>query len=184
MLDVTTPLPPRGPAAQSQSSRETPTRPPRPEEQPWCRPPERQIPEEDECPICHLELPSKGPNGEETGREAHVATCIEEHFSTSRPRTQSLPQPERAVAAAVVASAATPAQAGSTQEGSAVIAGPSTPRRRTTGMLVYNATEKDCVGEDGMTQECVICFEDFEVGAEMGRLECLCKYHKVSVLKV
>ena len=47
-------------------------------------------------------------------------------------------------------------------------------------MVVYNATEKDCVGEDGETQECVICFEDFEVGAEMGRLECLCKYHKVS----
>ena len=130
-----------------------------------------------------MELPSKGPNGEETEREAHVATCIEEHFSTSRPRTQSLPQPEAAVAAAVVASAATPAQAGSAQEGSvAVIAGPSTPRRRTTGMLVYNATEKDCVGEDGATQECVICFEDFEVGAEMGRLECLCKYHKVSVV--
>ena len=53
-------------------------------------------------------------------------------------------------------------------------------RRRTTGMVVYHATEKDCVGEneDGLA-ECVICFEEFEVGAEMGRLECLCKFHKV-----
>ena len=49
-------------------------------------------------------------------------------------------------------------------------------------MLVYRATEKDCVGEDGGEQECVICFEEFKVGDEMGRLECLCKFHKVSSL--
>jgi len=47
-------------------------------------------------------------------------------------------------------------------------------------MLVYHASEKDCVGEDGEgAQECVICFEEFAVGDEMGRLECLCKYHRV-----
>lgn len=47
-------------------------------------------------------------------------------------------------------------------------------------MVVYHASEKDCVGEDGEgLQECVICFEEFSVGAEMGRLECLCKFHKV-----
>lgn len=57
----------------------------------------------------------------------------------------------------------------------------SMPRRRTTGMVVYHASEKDCIGEggDGL-QECVICFEEFAVGDEMGRLECLCKFHKVS----
>ena len=145
-----------------------------------CESPARQIPEEDECPVCHQELPSKGPNGGETEREAHVASCIESHFSTARPRSESQPQPGAAVAAAVVASAATPAQAGSTQDGSAVVAGPST-RRRTTGMVTYNATEKDCIGEDGAVQECVICFEDFETGVEMGRLECLCKFHKVNL---
>ena len=54
------------------------------------------------------------------------------------------------------------------------------PRRRTTGMVVYHASEKDCIGEDGEgAQECVICFEEFAVGDEMGRLECLCKFHKV-----
>ena len=52
-------------------------------------------------------------------------------------------------------------------------------RRRTTGMVVYHASEKDCVGGDGAVQECVICFEEFAVGDEMGRLECLCKFHKV-----
>ena len=46
-------------------------------------------------------------------------------------------------------------------------------------MVVYLASEKDCVGGDGAVQECVICFEEFAVGDEMGRLECLCKFHKV-----
>ena len=58
----------------------------------------------------------------------------------------------------------------------------SRPRRVTASnrMLVYQATEKDCVGEEGEAQECVICFEEFEEGDEMGRLLCLCKFHRVS----
>lgn len=48
----------------------------------------------------------------------------------------------------------------------------------TNRMLVYQATEKDCVGEEGEAQECVICFEEFEEGDEMGRLLCLCKFHR------
>lgn len=52
-------------------------------------------------------------------------------------------------------------------------------------MVVYHASEKDCVGEDGEgLQECVICFEEFSVGVEMGRLECLCKFHKVGPLSI
>ena len=139
-------------------------------------PPPRQIAEEDECPICHEELPPKGQNGSEVEREAHVSSCIESHFPSSRPRSDSQLQPRVAVDAAIAASSATPSQAGASSD--AAMAGPST-RRRTTGMVVYHATEKDCVGEDGSTQECVICFEDFEPAAEMGRLECLCKFHKV-----
>ena len=58
----------------------------------------------------------------------------------------------------------------------------SQPRNRTPGMFVYHASEKDCVGQDGEgVQECVICFEEFAVGDEMGRLVCLCKFHKVSL---
>ena len=156
------------------------TPPPIPKRKPPSPPP-RQVPEEDECPICHLELPPKGPNGEETEREIHVSSCIEGHFSSSRPRreSQTQPHPGAAVAAAVTASSITPAQAGSNPEASSAAAGPST-RRRTTGMVTYQASEKDCIGEDGTTQECVICFEDFEPGVDMGRLECLCKFHKVS----
>lgn len=49
-------------------------------------------------------------------------------------------------------------------------------------MVVYPATEKDCIQDGGASgAECVICFEEFAVGDEMGRLECLCKFHRVSV---
>lgn len=49
-------------------------------------------------------------------------------------------------------------------------------------MLEYKASEKDCVDHRGEEQECVICFEEFEVGDDMGRLECLCKFHKRCIL--
>lgn len=158
--------------------------------------PQPVLREEDECPICHNALPPKGPDGSEETREAHVAACIESHFSTS-----TSPQVSRLAAsavtaaalavteAAVMASVATPSQpnrgsshpyiprAESLQD---PVTAQSMPRRRTTGMVVYHASEKDCVNEEGEgAQECVICFEDFAVGAEMGRLECLCKFHKV-----
>lgn len=150
-----------------------------------------QLREEDECPICHGALPLKGADGSETAREAHVSGCIETNFSTSAPRNPQ-PHPSAAVDAAVMASAVTPSQArGAMMDNPA--SGSSSldrtrstlvqQRRRTTGMVVYHATEKDCVGEDGGEAECVICFEEFSVGNEMGRLECLCKFHKVSNLQ-
>ena len=48
-------------------------------------------------------------------------------------------------------------------------------------MLTYRATEKDCASVEGTAAaaECVICFEEYEVGDEMARLECLCRFHKV-----
>ncbi|KAL8637076.1 MAG: hypothetical protein Q9228_005611, partial [Teloschistes exilis] len=69
---------------------------------------------------------------------------------------------------------------------SATASNNTTTRRRVPGMLTYLATEKDCVvapaDEDVTTKantnatnpqpaECVICFEEFEPGVEMGRLE-------------
>lgn len=142
--------------------------------------------EEDECPICHRTLPPKGPDGSEVAREAHVTACIESHFSSSTPQA-SRPPPSAATQAAVAASAATPSQVGGRSvanrtEGPQDRSVHSIPRRRTTGMVVYHASEKDCVGEDGGAQECVICFDEFAVGVEMGRLECLCKFHKVRTL--
>ncbi|KAL8713229.1 MAG: hypothetical protein Q9220_002750 [cf. Caloplaca sp. 1 TL-2023] len=151
--------------------------------------------EEDECPICHQALPPKGPNGSETVREAHVADCIQQHFSSSVPRS-ARPPPSVATDAAVAATAASttqtegspagnPAQdhherrdSENTGQGSSSSNGNAfqrmgSQRRRVAGMLVYLATEKDCLGEGGEAAECVICFEEFEQGVEMGRLECL-----------
>ena len=151
-----------------------------PQPRPVLRP---QLREEDECPICHSALPPKGSDGSETAREQHVTECIESHFSSSGPRASN-PPPGVATQAAVAATAATAAQArgmaGSASDSGGLPSPSFTQRRRTTGMVVYHASEKDCVGEDGEgAQECVICFEEFAVGDEMGRLECLCKFHKV-----
>ncbi|KAL8655474.1 MAG: hypothetical protein Q9226_003034 [Calogaya cf. arnoldii] len=153
-----------------------------------------QLREEDECPICHQALPPKGPNNSETDREAHVAECIAQHFSSSVPRG-ARPHPSTATEAAVAANAAiTPQSANSGQrpherrESESAIQGSSngnnafermgSQRRRVVGMFKYLATEKDCIVEDGKPAECVICFEEFEQGVEMGRLECLCKFHQ------
>ena len=173
MLDVTTPLPPRPP-------------------------PQPVLREEDECPICHSALPSQGPDGSETAREAHVAACIEAHFSGS---SSSHPLPHVAISAAVAATTLHPVQTSSLTPATTSSRStrpeaqpPSTPllsstsqaqqqqqplppRRRVKGMRIYNASEKDCVGENGEEQECVICFEEFAPSQEMGRLECLCKFH-------
>lgn len=150
--------------------------------------------EEDECPICHSALPLKGPDGSEKAREAHISSCIDSHFSTSSSSAQtSHPLPAvpaiSATASGTYASAAPPFQGrpfpafAARPEGSIDRSITGMPRRRTTGMVVYHASEKDCVGEDGEgLQECVICFEEFAVGVEMGRLECLCKFHKVCPL--
>ena len=127
--------------------------------------------------------------------------CIEEHFSSSGP---TRPSAEVAAVQAAVAAATSPATAGQASSGavsgnhgngggaaggehraraeSSTTTTTTTTRapRRPAGMLVYHASEKDCVGQDGEdAQECVICFEEFQVGVEMGRLECLCKFHRV-----
>ena len=149
-------------------------------------PPRPQLREEDECPICHGALPLKGPDGSEVAREQHVAKCVESHFSSSS-QSNNRSIPASATNAAVAASAATPSQAAgrpishqqgalSEDHGLSIL---GQRRRRTTGMVVYNATEKDCVGLNGEGEaECVICFEEFTIGTEMGRLECLCKFHR------
>ncbi|KAI9821130.1 MAG: hypothetical protein M1827_003864 [Pycnora praestabilis] len=139
-------------------------------------PPKRQpIREEDLCPICHATLPPKGTEGDETAREQHVQACIETHFSTSAPRSIQ-PHPNTATAAAVAATSTTQAQAGGLLSSSPTLPGPRGGR-----MLVYNATEKDCVSDDGEEPECVICLVEFAVGDDMARLECLCKFHKTCI---
>ena len=50
-------------------------------------------------------------------------------------------------------------------------------------MLPFTATEKDCVVEDGGAQECTICMEEYEVGDQLVRLECLCKFHQTCIVE-
>ncbi|PGG98792.1 hypothetical protein AJ80_09476 [Polytolypa hystricis UAMH7299] len=59
----------------------------------------------------------------------------------------------------------------------------SQPPNGPVRMLSFTATEKDCMGEDGVTQECTICMEEYEVGAQLARLECLCKFHKPCIVE-
>lgn len=138
--------------------------PARPQERP-----RREVREEDECPVCGTEMPPG-----EALREAHIQECIAARFS-STPSQQPRSAPP---AAQAIASAPPPREATSnTPEGSR----PRATSYRPRGMALYRATEKDCTTEDGEPQECVICFEEFEEGDEMGRMECLCKFHRACI---
>lgn len=159
-------------------------------------PPRRYIKEEDECPICGRELPAKGPAGEEAARERHIEECIRLFSlpSSSAPK----PSAQRGIPVAAAAASTSISTQGSSvgATSSAIVSTsvdheaveamddsmimmPPPTRPNQHRMLIYQATEKDCVGEDGERQECVICFEEFEEGDEMGRLDCLCKFHRV-----
>jgi hypothetical protein len=74
-----------------------------------------QIAEEDECPVCHRELPSARLPDSENLREQHITSCIAAHSAYGGGAVQGSP------------------------DGRAVI----TTRR--SGMFPYLATEKDCV---------------------------------------
>ena len=59
---------------------------------------------------------------------------------------------------------------------------PSTAPRQYHRMATYVASEKDVRSQNDELQECVICLEEFEVGAQLALLECFCKFHKVRVV--
>ncbi|KAI1366746.1 hypothetical protein F5Y08DRAFT_300400 [Xylaria arbuscula] len=111
--------------------------------------PEREIPEEDACPICHNELPSRNLANFEILRESHINNCISTHSNYGGNRSAASPGP-----------------------GNHGTPPPRTTRR--TRMFPYVATEKDCVND----AECTICLEEFQVGDEMARLECFCRFHR------
>ncbi|KAI3343210.1 hypothetical protein F4824DRAFT_444851 [Ustulina deusta] len=111
--------------------------------------PEPEIPEEDACPVCHRELPSRALTNYEVLRETHINNCIASHSNYGG---------SRVVAATGLGNHGTPP--------------PRTTRR--TRMFPYVATEKDCVND----AECTICLEEFKVGDEMARLECFCRFHR------
>jgi hypothetical protein len=162
---------------------------------PQPQPPRRQIAEDDECWVCHIELPDRSLPDFQSIRDAHVSECLERrieqlklaaagHNSTPPPAQQS-PGPSTESAQAP-SSSPTPAPVPNTPEGrsaareqahAAVVLGqnrPSPSARHFGGtILPYKASEKDIVDE----AECSICFEEYEVGQDMARLQCLCRFH-------
>ncbi|PHH63021.1 hypothetical protein CDD81_6352 [Ophiocordyceps australis] len=59
-------------------------------------PPAPQIAEEDECPICHRELPRRQLPDFEALRESHITMCIQSHSTYSTPRAidgEAAPRP-------------------------------------------------------------------------------------------
>ena len=144
--------------------------------------PRRDVREEDECPVCGMELPPG-----ENVREAHIQECITLRFS-STPSSSSLPNPPASAPPprTTSMSAARPPPTDASPPITADASTPAGSRPRATsyrprGMAVYKATEKDCTNEEGEAQECVICFEEFQPGDEMGRMECLCKFHRLCI---
>lgn len=156
--------------------------------------PRRRIPEEDECWVCHQELPSRTlPNFDDL-RTQHVNNCIATAMSGSpSPAPAPPPTPAQTTTTSTLtpsqpSSSRTPATIPNTPEGrmaarerahAAVVLAPHsqpgsspTPIRRSR-VFPYLASEKDCADD----AECTICLEEFEVGVEMGRLECFCRFH-------
>ncbi|CAK1357794.1 unnamed protein product [Cercospora beticola] len=130
--------------------------------------PRRQVAEEDECPVCGNEMPPG-----EAVRERHINECIAARMA---PSSSSTPPVAPAAAANIVpstTSGTTPPQA----EGSR----PRTTSFRPRGMVKSIATEKDCVEASGEARECPICYEDFQPGDELGRMECLCLFHRTCI---
>lgn len=124
-----------------------------------------QLAEEDECPVCHRELPPRMLPNYEALREAHINTCITAHSTYGG----------GAVA--------------SSSSGDAPL--PPVPPRR-TGMFPYTATEKDCVdsaecticleefevGEPMARLECLCRFHRACIGAWWQRHPGRCPMHQ------
>ncbi|KAF2707990.1 FYVE-domain-containing protein [Pleomassaria siparia CBS 279.74] len=134
----------------------------------------RQIAEEDECPICGNELPPKGPTGDDADRVEHVEYCIAMH-SSSPPQLTSNNQTSTSLPSQRTRGMSNVASLSGNGEGASNMNRMSHSAR---GMVQYKATEKDCTDDDGEPAECVICFEEFETGDDMGRLVCWCKFHE------
>lgn len=137
--------------------------------------PRREVKEEDECPVCGTEM-ALG----DSVREAHIQACIASRFS-STPSGSSRPLPAPAENQDVGSTSTSAASSGTPPQGPMEASRPRATSYRPRGMAIYRATEKDCLGADGEPQECVICFEEFEPGDEMGRMECLCKFHRLCI---
>lgn len=114
----------------------------------------------------HLQ-PSGSPQGSDSSRESRQ----------SRGRGPSITGPSSSRTPQIIPNTPEARMQAREQAHAAVVLGASrTPpleAGRQTRLFPYKATEKDCVDD----AECTICLEEFEVGADMARLECFCRFH-------
>ncbi|KAK6496644.1 hypothetical protein TWF481_001635 [Arthrobotrys musiformis] len=174
----------------STSSREQQTHSAPPQPQP-------RLQETDYCPICMAVLPPPNPvTKDEDEREAHVRQCIENASGSQDPTrqrsTSGTPLNPASLANNTMSSQPTRTHSTSpSQDPTQTHPRHERSRRNTASnragasgrMVVYTATEKDTFAmgndaADGQKAECVICFEEFEAGDSIARLECFCRYHK------
>lgn len=111
------------------------------------------IPERDLCPVCRQRFPPITDEQPVELREAHIRQCIESFGGG--PAQEEAPE----------------------QQGTTAPPVPSVVAQ----MVKFKATEKDCLGEHGQIAECTICMEDYEVGQQLARLQCFCKFHKTCI---
>lgn len=139
-----------------------------------------QISEEDECWICHEELPSCQLENFEALRAVHVSACIRHAIqlasgSYKDSNVQSsgggnLPEQRTE---SIVNDSSDPTTMRVTFQHNGLNTNMNLKKERRTGVFPYKATEKDCSDD----AECAICLEEFEIGVDMGRLECFCRFH-------
>jgi Ring finger domain len=160
------------------------------------RPPRRQIAEEDECWVCHEELPSRELTNFQDLRDSHVQACLVGHMA--RLGIPSSPSSSPPLSEQTPIQTTGPSQAGPSGTSSIQAAVPNTPEGRAAAreqahaavvlgqnrpspgvhrfggaIFPYKASEKDCVQQ----AECSICFEEYEPGQDMARLQCFCRFH-------
>ncbi|CAD6503950.1 BgTH12-05693 [Blumeria graminis f. sp. triticale] len=134
-----------------------------------------QISEEDECWICHQELPSRSLENHEMLRKNHVNDCVNAAIESTSGVVQK-PSVELTFEQEFVNidhnnGNSTAIGTGSQNYGHIQNLHVTSGRR--TGVFPYRALETDCIN----SAECTICFEEFKVDDWMGRLECFCQFH-------
>lgn len=119
------------------------------------------------CPVCGTGLVKFA---KEKDKEHHIAQCLDRaQFGKSKNS-----QPNRMLIYRIPERTATPNT--STSPDTAETTSPSTPPSSTPAPTAAVAPGI------GGTAECVICFEEFQPGDRVGRLECLCVYHEQCIL--
>jgi len=147
------------PLTSPQSSVRRKVVPPLPPPQP-AQSPQPQLSDVDVCWVCLRALPSSSVPDSEKLRAAHVSRCIENASRTAQGTAGSSANTSNV-------NAADPTNIPSAYSEHFVLA------HRLTGLFPYKATEKDCVDD----AECTICLENYAIGEDMARLECLCRFH-------